>query len=793
MAKKKITSKKSAAKKVAKKKTKPTAKSTAKSSSKKRAAAKRSTELVTPDLFGEISVEELSLSDYTEKAYLDYSMYVILDRALPHIGDGLKPVQRRIVYAMSELGLSATSKHKKSARTVGDVLGKYHPHGDSACYEAMVLMAQPFTYRYTLVDGQGNWGSQDDPKSFAAMRYTESKLTRFSKSLLQELGQGTVDWAPNFDGTIEEPKLLPSRLPHILLNNTTGIAVGMATDIPSHNLVEIGKACIHLLDKPKAKLEDLLTYVKGPDYPTNAEIISTPEDIRTIYETGHGGLRARAVFEKEGGDIIVTALPYQVSGSKVLEQIAAQMTAKKLPMVEDLRDESDHENPTRLVITPRSNRVDVDSLMQHLFATTDLERTYRVNMNMIGLDGRPQVKSLVKILKEWLSFRLETVRRRLQWRLDKVEKRLHILAGLLVAYLNIDEVIRIIRKHEEPKPVLMKTFKISDIQAEAILELKLRNLAQLEEMKIRGEQEELEQERDTLQATLGSDRRMKTLIKKELAADIETYGDERRSPIVQREAAQAISEAELIPSEPITVVLSQRGWVRAAKGLDVDPTSLNYKAGDEFQSAAQGRTNGTAMFLDSSGRVYCVPAHGFPSARGLGEPISGRLKPPDGARFISVLMGADEDRYLFSTSAGYGFVAKLGDLVSRNKAGKAVISVPAGATVLPAVRVDSLTDDIVASINSGGSMLSFPVGELPEMAKGKGNKIFNVPSKKFKSGEESMVALAVVPPKGKLRIVSGKRHTTVKYSELEHYAGNRGQRGKKLPRGFQNVNSVALE
>ena len=793
MAKKKITSKKSAAKKVAKKKTKPTAKSTAKSSSKKRAAAKRSTELVTPDLFGEISVEELSLSDYTEKAYLDYSMYVILDRALPHIGDGLKPVQRRIIYAMSELGLSATSKHKKSARTVGDVLGKYHPHGDSACYEAMVLMAQPFTYRYTLVDGQGNWGSQDDPKSFAAMRYTESKLTRFSKSLLQELGQGTVDWAPNFDGTIEEPKLLPSRLPHILLNNTTGIAVGMATDIPSHNLVEIGKACIHLLDKPKAKLEDLLTYVKGPDYPTNAEIISTPEDIRTIYETGHGGLRARAVFEKEGGDIIVTALPYQVSGSKVLEQIAAQMTAKKLPMVEDLRDESDHENPTRLVITPRSNRVDVDSLMQHLFATTDLERTYRVNMNMIGLDGRPQVKSLVKILKEWLSFRLETVRRRLQWRLDKVEKRLHILAGLLVAYLNIDEVIRIIRKHEEPKPVLMKTFKISDIQAEAILELKLRNLAQLEEMKIRGEQEELEQERDTLQATLGSDRRMKTLIKKELAADIETYGDERRSPIVQREAAQAISEAELIPSEPITVVLSQRGWVRAAKGLDVDPTSLNYKAGDEFQSAAQGRTNGTAMFLDSSGRVYCVPAHGFPSARGLGEPISGRLKPPDGARFISVLMGADEDRYLFSTSAGYGFVAKLGDLVSRNKAGKAVISVPAGATVLPAVRVDSLTDDIVASINSGGSMLSFPVGELPEMAKGKGNKIFNVPSKKFKSGEESMVALAVVPPKGKLRIVSGKRHTTVKYSELEHYAGNRGQRGKKLPRGFQNVNSVALE
>jgi len=780
-------------KKINKKKVskKPSAKNNA--TRKKGAQQKSVAREAAAELFVSNEVEELSLSDYTEKAYLDYSMYVILDRALPHIGDGLKPVQRRIIYAMSELGLSATSKHKKSARTVGDVLGKYHPHGDSACYEAMVLMAQPFTYRYTLVDGQGNWGSQDDPKSFAAMRYTESKLTRFSKTLLQELGQGTVDWAPNFDGSLEEPKLLPSRLPHILLNNTTGIAVGMATDIPSHNLVEVGKACIHMLDKPKAKLDDLLAYIKGPDYPTTAEIISTPEDIRSIYETGHGGLRARAVFEKEGADIIVTALPYQVSGSKVLEQIAALMQAKKLPMVEDLRDESDHENPTRLVITPRSNRVDVEGLMQHLFATTDLERTYRVNMNMIGLSGRPQVKSLVSILKEWLSFRLETVRRRLQWRLDKVEKRLHILAGLLVAYLNIDEVIRIIRNNDEPKPVLMKTFKISDIQAEAILELKLRNLAQLEEMKIRGEQDELEQERDNLQTTLGSERRMKTLIKKELQTDIETYGDERRSPIVQRDAAQAISEAELIPSEPITVVLSQRGWVRAAKGQDVDPTTLNYKSGDEFQSAATGRTNGTAMFLDSTGRVYCVPAHGFPSARGLGEPISGRLKPPDGAKFISVLMGADDDRYLFSTSAGYGFVARLGDLVSRNKAGKAVISVPAGATVLPATKVNSLTDDMVASINTGGSMLAFPVGELPEMAKGKGNKIFNIPTKKFKDGSEAMVALCVVPPKGKLRITSGKRHTTIKFSELNDYTGQRGQRGRKLPRGFQNVAGVELE
>jgi len=578
-------------------------------------------------------------------------MYVILDRALPHIGDGLKPVQRRIVYAMSELGLSAASKHKKSARTVGDVLGKFHPHGDSACYEAMVLMAQPFTYRYPLVDGQGNWGSQDDPKSFAAMRYTESRLTRFSRTLLQELGQGTVDFTPNFDGTLTEPSLLPSRLPHILLNSTTGIAVGMATDIPPHNLREVGQACIHLLDKPKATLDDLMQYIKGPDYPSDAEVISSPDDIRSMYETGHGSLRARAIYEKEGSDIIITGLPFQVSGSKILEQIAQQMIAKKLPMVEDLRDESDHENPTRLVITPRSNRIDVDSVMQHLFATTDLERTYRVNMNMIGLNGRPGVKALITIIKEWLSYRVTTVTRRLQWRLDKVEKRLHLLEGLMIAYLNIDEVIAIIRNNDEPKPVLMSRFKISDEQAEAILELKLRHLAQLEEMKIRGEQEALEAEREKLQAILGSERRMKTLIKKELQEDIDTYGDDRRSPIVQRDAAQAISEADLIPSEPITVVLSERGWVRAGKGFDVDPLALNYKAGDNYQSSARGRTNRSAMFLDSTGRVYCVPAHGFPSARGLGEPISGRLKPPDGARFISVLMGDDDDRYLFSTTA----------------------------------------------------------------------------------------------------------------------------------------------
>ena len=739
------------------------------------------------------NVEELPLSDYTEKAYLDYSMYVILDRALPHIGDGLKPVQRRIIYAMSELGLSAASKHKKSARTVGDVLGKFHPHGDSACYEAMVLMAQPFTYRYPLVDGQGNWGSQDDPKSFAAMRYTESRLTRFARTMLQELGQGTVDFAPNFDGTLSEPVLLPSRLPHILLNSTTGIAVGMATDIPPHNLREIGNACIHLLDKPKAVLDDVMQYIMGPDYPSDAEVISSPEDMRLMYETGGGSLRARAIYEREGADIIITALPFQVSGSKILEQIAQQMIAKKLPMIEDLRDESDHENPTRLVVTPRSNRVDVDSVMQHLFATTDLERTYRVNMNMIGLNGRPGVKPLLTILKEWLSFRVETVRRRLQWRLDKVEKRLHILEGLMIAYLNIDEVIAIIRNNDEPKPVLMSRFKISDEQAEAILELKLRHLAQLEEMKIRGEQEALEKEREKLQATLGSERRMKTLVKKELQEDIDTYGDDRRSPIVQRDAAQAISEADLIPSEPITVVLSERGWVRAGKGFEVDPMALNYKAGDNYQSSARGRTNRNAMFLDSTGRIYCVPAHGFPSARGLGEPLSGRLKPPDGARFISVIMGDDNDRYLFSTTAGYGFVARLGDLVSRNKAGKAVISVSQGALVLPARAVTSLTEDRVCAISNTGSLLAFPVGELPEMAKGKGNKIYNVPSAKFKSAEESMIALAVLSPNNKLRITSGKRHTTIKYKELEDYLGTRGQRGRKLPRGFQSVQAIEVE
>ena len=731
------------------------------------------------------NIEEQPLTDFTEKAYLDYSMYVILDRALPHIGDGMKPVQRRIIYAMSELGLSAVSKHKKSARTVGDVLGKFHPHGDSACYEAMVLMAQPFTYRYPLIDGQGNWGSQDDPKSFAAMRYTEARLSKYAKIFLQELGQGTVDWVPNFDGTLTEPSLLPARLPNVLLNGSTGIAVGMATDIPPHNLCEVAEACIHLLDKPKASLEDLMQYIPGPDYPTEAEIISSAEELTKIYRTGHGSVRMRALYIKEEGDIIITALPHQVSGSRILEQIAHQMQAKKLPMVEDLRDESDHENPTRLVITPRSNRVDITALMNHLFATTDLERTYRANLNIIGINGRPRVKNLLTILSEWLSFRTETVRRRLSWRLDKVEKRLHILEGLMVAFLNIDEVIAIIRNNDEPKPVLMQRFEISDAQAEAILELKLRHLAKLEEMKIRDEQEALRQERDELQAILGSARRMKTLIKREIKEDMATYGDERRSPIVQRDAAQAISEADLIPSEPITVVLSKRGWIRAGKGHDVDATTLNYKSGDEYQSSARGRSNGNAMFLDSSGRVYSIPAHSLPSARSLGEPLSGRINPPDGASFIGVMMGQDDDRYLLATSAGYGFVVRLGDIQTKAKAGKAVISVPQGAEVLKPSRVHDAGTDVVAAIASNGNLLSFPVSELPELARGKGNKIIGIPAKAFKDGTEFMVAVASVPLRRQLRLQSGRRHIGLKQKDLQSYQAERGKRGRRLPRGFQ--------
>ncbi|MEQ5834636.1 DNA topoisomerase IV subunit A [Marinobacter sp. NFXS9] len=736
--------------------------------------------------------ERVSLRDYTEKAYLDYSMYVILDRALPHVGDGLKPVQRRIIYAMSELGLKATAKYKKSARTVGDVLGKFHPHGDSACYEAMVLMAQPFSYRYPLIDGQGNWGSPDDPKSFAAMRYTESRLAPFSEVLLSELGQGTVDWVPNFDGTMDEPASLPARLPHVLLNGTTGIAVGMATDIPPHNVREVTSACIRLLDAPDTTVEQLCEHIKGPDFPTRAEIITPRKDLRQMYETGRGSLRMRAKWSQESGEIVVTELPHQVSGARVLEQIAQQMQGKKLPMVADLRDESDHENPTRLVIVPRSNRVDMDGLMTHLFASTDLEKTYRVNLNVIGIDGRPQVKDLRTMLTEWLSYRTTTVRRRLQFRLDKVLSRLHILEGLLVAFLNIDEVIEIIRYEDKPKDELIRRFNLSADQAEAILELKLRHLAKLEEMKIKGEQAELSEERDHLQSILGSESRLRDLIKSELEADAETFGDERRSPIVEREEARAFSEVDLVSNDPVTVVLSEKGWVRAAKGHDIDPEGLSYKAGDRFALSARGRNNQQAIFLDSTGRAYALMAHSLPSARGQGEPLTGRINPPSGADFAGVLMGEQSQRVLLVTDGGYGFVTNLENMISKNRNGKTVVSVPKGARIMAPVTVPKGDDQHVAAITNEGRMLVFPLEELPELAKGKGNKIISIPSARVQNREEFVVAIGVFSAADQLQIQAGKRKMTLQFSDLEHYIGERGRRGHKLPRGLQRVDSLEI-
>ncbi|MDH3545652.1 MAG: DNA topoisomerase IV subunit A [Gammaproteobacteria bacterium] len=735
-------------------------------------------------------VEQQPLKEYTEKAYLDYSMYVILDRALPQIGDGLKPVQRRIIYAMSELGLSAGQKPKKSARTVGDVIGKFHPHGDSACYEAMVLMAQDFSYRYPIVDGQGNWGSTDDPKSFAAMRYTESRLAPYAKSMLAELAQGTVDWVPNFDGTLDEPVVLPARLPNLLLNGTTGIAVGLSTDVPPHNLNEVASALIHLIDNPKATIAGLMKHIKGPDYPTGGELVSPRADITDIYRTGGGTLRLRASYKLENGDIVITSLPHQVSGAKVLEQIATQMRAKKLPQVEDLRDESDHEDPTRLVITPRSNRVDKDKLMSHLFSTTSLERSCRVNMNIIGLDGRPQGFNLVGLLAEWLKFRKETVRRRLKHRLQIVTDRLHILDGLLIAYLNIDEVIKIIRTEDEPKPVLMKKFKLADIQAEAILNLRLRNLAKLEEMKIKGEQDELKEERNTLEKTLKSSARLKTLIKSEILADAEAYGDDRRTLIVEREAAQALDETQLISSEPVTVILSQRGFVRAAKGHDVDVLALSYKAGDGYLASALGRSNQLAMFIDSTGRVYSVMAHTLPSARGQGEPLSSRFKPPDGAEFCGTMIGDSDDKYLLASDAGYGFVATLGDLVTRNKAGKAVLRVPAGGRAVVPAPVPRDTECLIAAVSSIGRLLMFEMEELPELAKGKGNKLLNIPGKKYQSGEEKLVAAAVVPEDGNLQVISGTRIMTIRWDDSDPYYGERALRGGLLPRGWRSVDRL---
>ncbi|BCV39345.1 MULTISPECIES: DNA topoisomerase IV subunit A [Shewanella] len=737
-------------------------------------------------------VEQMPLRRFTEEAYLNYSMYVIMDRALPHIGDGLKPVQRRIVYAMSELGLSAAAKYKKSARTVGDVLGKYHPHGDSACYEAMVLMAQPFTYRYPLVDGQGNWGAPDDPKSFAAMRYTEARLSKFSEVLLSELGQGTVDWGVNFDGTLKEPLVLPARLPHILLNGITGIAVGMATDIPPHNARELANACIELLDNPKADLPRLMEFVPGPDYPTAAEIITPSAEIAKVYESGRGSIKARAVYTVENGEVVITALPHQASSSKILEQLAAQMQAKKLPMVTDLRDESDHESPVRLVIVPRSNRVDIEQLMAHLFATTDLEKSYRVNLNVLGLDGRPQVKGLKQLLSEWLEFRIHTVRRRLEFRLDKVLARLHILEALMIAFLNIDEVIEIIRFHDEPKAELMRRFGLTDKQAEAILDLKLRHLAKLEEMKIRGEQDELEAEREKLQQLLSSERRLKTLIKKELQADAETYGDDRRSPLVVRSESRALSEQELVPTEPVTVVLSEKGWVRCAKGHDIDAAGLSYKAGDSFLCAAAGRSNQQSVFIDSAGRAFATDTHTLPSARSQGEPITTRFNLAPGESMEHVLLGDDDNCFLLASDAGYGFICAFKDMVSRNKAGKALLTLPANAKALTPRKLDKSRPSSILAITNEGRMLMFSMEALPQLAKGKGNKIIGIPSERAKNREELVTHLYLVPEGANVTLWAGKRKLTLKSSDLEHYRGERGRRGAKLPRGLQRVDSVEV-
>lgn len=742
--------------------------------------------------FNEQGEESRSLSQYAEQAYLDYSMYVILDRALPHIGDGLKPVQRRIIFAMSELGLKATAKYKKSARTVGDVIGKFHPHGDSAAYEAMVLMAQSFSYRYPLVDGQGNWGSTDDPKSFAAMRYTESRLSHYAEVLLSELGQGTVDWRPNFDATLDEPEILPARAPNVLLNGTTGIAVGMATDIPPHNLRELIAACLHLLQHSDASVVDLMQFVKGPDYPTDAEVITPPADLQALYESGRGSIKMRAVWQREDGDIIVTALPFQTSGAKILEQIAIQMRNKKLPMVGDLRDESDHENPIRLVITPRSNRVDLDLVMSHLFASTDLERSYRVNLNIIGVDGRPSVMNLRTILGEWTQFRIATTRRRLSYRLERVNRRLHLLDGLLIAFLNLDQVIHIIRNAENPKSELVAVFGLSEAQAEYVLDTKLRQLARLEEIKIRGEQDALSTEKVELELLLNSDRRLKNLVRKELQSVADEFGDARRSPLIERTEAQAFSEKDLLIAEPITAILSERGWVRAAKGHDVDPMGLSYKAGDRFLAMARGRSNQNVYLADNSGRYYALMGHSLPSARGQGEPVTGRLNPPSGAHFCDILMGSDDQKILLGSDAGYGFLARMADLHSKNRAGKAVVSIPKGGQILSARMVHD-ADSWVAAVSNEGRMLVFPVADLPALSRGKGNKIINIPASRLVMREEYMVDFAVIGPDASLVVHSGKRYLVMKNKDLKHYLGDRGRRGNKLPRGFQKVDRLAVE
>ena len=747
------------------------------------------TDSVRPTFHG---FEQIPLREYAERAYLDYSMYVVLDRALPFVGDGLKPVQRRIVYSMSELGLNAASKPKKSARTVGDVIGKYHPHGDIACYEALVLMAQPFSYRYPLIEGQGNFGSSDDPKSFAAMRYTESRLTPIAEVLLGELGQGTVDWVPNFDGTLEEPSWMPARLPHLLLNGTTGIAVGMATDVPPHNLNEVVSACVRLLDDPEASVAELCEHVRGPDYPTGAEIITAAADLRTMYETGNGSVRARATWSKEAsGNFVVTTLPYQVSPSKVIEQIAAQMRAKKLPWLEDIRDESDHANPVRVVLVPRSNRVDAEQLMGHLFATTDLEKSYRVNLNVIGLDGKPSVKNLKVLLEEWLAFRTDTVARRLKHRQEKVERRLHLLEGLLVAFLNLDEVIRIIRTEDEPRDALIARFALSQEQADYILDTRLKQLARLEEMKIRGEQDELAKELERIIAILGSKARLKKLVKDELLADAKKFGDARRSPLVQRDAAQAIDESELVPSEPMTVVLSEKGWIRAAKGHEVDAAGLSYREGDGLLVAVKSRSTQQVAFLDSTGRSYSTVVHGLPSARGNGEPLTGRFSPAAGASFQAAASGDNDTRFVLASSHGYGFVTRFENLTGRNKAGKAMLNLTPNAKVLQPAAVANLDADRIVAVTSAGHLLAIPASELPELDKGKGNKLIDIP--KSRLGTERVIAVAAVSPGQSLQVRSGQRTMSLSFKDLDEYVGARASRGGLLPRGWQKVDGLDVQ
>ena len=739
------------------------------------------------------NLDKQSIKKYAENAYLNYSMYVILDRALPNIGDGLKPVQRRILYAMSELGLNASSRYKKSARTVGDVIGKFHPHGDSAAYEAMVLMAQDFSFRYPFVDGQGNWGSQDDPKSFAAMRYTESKLTRFSDFLIDELKQGTVDWQPNFDGSLLEPVIFPAKVPSILLNGTTGIAVGMATDIPSHNMTEVIDATIHVLENPKTSVDQILKFIKGPDFSNKAPIVASPEDLNEMYSTGRGAFKMKCAWKKEGNDIIVTDLPHQTSGSKVLEQISNQMINKKLPMIVDLRDEGDHEEPTRLVISLKSNRVNAEDLMNHLFASTDLQKNYRGNFNLISLKGSPKVYSIKDLLSDWVTFRKTTVTRKLEHRLDQVDDRLHILDGLLIVYLDLDKVIKIIRQSEDPKKELTKEFKISDIQANAILEIKLRQLAKLEQVKLEAERDTLKKEKKELEKILNSKARLKTYIKNELKEIKEDFGDKRNSPIIESSSAKMFSEEDTITSDPVTIVLSNAGWIRSAKGHEIDPSTLSYRGEDKLKDFSRGRNNQPCVFIDALGKAYTLPAHSLPSARGLGEPLTGRVTSSSGVEFMGVAIGKGEDKFLIANSSGYGFLAKFEDMISNKKTGKAFMNVPQGADILPCEKITG-DDKYIAAVTNFGKLLIFNLDELTVLAKGKGTKLINIPKKQFDEHKERLIIVKTFSEGSKLNIQRDNGNTRVFTSkELEGFKLERAKRGRSLPQGYKRVLSITVE